>query len=358
MLFQALLLAGLAVGIDAGGYNHGYPTSKKVDNLVVFGDSYSDNGLLIYLLGHGGAPPLGEHAPIYNATGGYTWTHYTSEKLGATTYNYAVGGAVCSNDVTYRYLDLINAPFPSVLDYEIPAFEADIEYARTHPNSTYLRNRTSRNTVYTLWIGTNDLGNSGFLLGKQNAGRTIADYMDCVWATFDAVYRNGGRRFALFTQAPLEKSPLYASPANGGAGDSSLWTNKTAYYPDGDDEYEEKMREYTTVVNELYDYGVPFQLLVQKRWPGAEFVVFDTHRILLDIMAKPEMYLDAPFHATGYYETCKDPMSLDGCYGAEDPLDSFLWWDPLHPSPRADEVIGKEFAKALEGNSSYATYYK
>lgn len=85
MLFHALLLGGFAVGIN--GY-----ARPRIENLVVFGDSYTDEGRLGYLIGTGGiAPPPGTVIPTSNATagGGYSWPHYASQKLGATTYNYA-----------------------------------------------------------------------------------------------------------------------------------------------------------------------------------------------------------------------------------------------------------------------------
>ncbi|KAI0465562.1 carbohydrate esterase family 16 protein [Xylaria cf. heliscus] len=350
MLFQALLLGALAAGINACA-------DRAVKNLVVFGDSYTDEGRLLYfILSGGAAPPPGTVIPTSNETsgGGYSWPHYASEKLGATTYNYAVSGATCSNEIVSCYFDLINAPFPSVMEYEVPAFKADVEYASANPNTTFLQNLTPGNTVYTLWIGTNDLGNGGFLLDLQQPGKTISDYVECVWSAFDGIYSTGGRRFALFTQAPLEIAPVFRAVEHGGSGDINWWPNKTAY---NTIEYEEKIREYATVVNTIYGYGVPFQLLVRKRWPGASFTIFNTHQILLDIHNQPEKYLEPPANATGFYAACPDSVSTDGCVYSQNPLSSFMWYDSLHPSSRTDEIIGEEFAKALEGNSPYATYY-
>ncbi|KAI1119855.1 carbohydrate esterase family 16 protein [Nemania abortiva] len=350
MLSYALLLGSFIVGLSSCA-----PSGVK--NLIVFGDSYTDAGRLAYFINNGGAaPPPGTVIPISNVTAGgsYGWPYYASQKLGATLVDYAVSGAVCSNEIVYRYLDSINGPYPSVIDYEVPAFKADVEYASTHPKSTLLQHRTAGNSVYALWIGTNDLGNGGFLLDLQNAGYTISDYIDCIWSAFDGIYSTGGRRFALFTQAPLEISPLYKAIEHGGAGNVNFWPNKTAY---NTLEYEEKILEYTTAVNTIYDYGVAFQLLVKKRWPGASFTIFNTHQIIRDIYNNPEEYLTAPADVNGTYYTCPDPNSGVGCADSEYPLSSFLWYDTLHPSSRTDEIIGTEFAKALEGKSPYATYY-
>jgi len=85
MLPKLILLASLVTGI------HGRPR-RKVENLIVFGDSYTDEGRLSYLIGTGGTPPPpGTSIPTSNTTagGGYSWPYYASQKLGAKTYNYA-----------------------------------------------------------------------------------------------------------------------------------------------------------------------------------------------------------------------------------------------------------------------------
>ncbi|KAI1361055.1 carbohydrate esterase family 16 protein [Xylaria arbuscula] len=345
MLLQLLLLGGLVA-------------SSKVENLILFGDSYTDEGRLAYIIANGETlPPPGTVIPHENVTaaGTYSWPYYAAKELGAATYNYAVGGGVCSNEINLRYFDESSGfAYPSVIDYEVSAFKADIEFASNTPNTTVLEGLTPENSVYALWIGTNDLGVSGFLLDKQTKGKTIDDYVDCVWEVFDKIYSTGGRQFALFTQIPLEKAPLYAAPEHGGSGDVNYWTNKTAY---DTILYEDKILEYTTLVNTIFEYGVPLQLLVQKRWPGASFTIFDVHQVILDIIESPDDYLDAPANVTGFYTECS-PLAPTGCAVSEYPPSTFLWYDALHPSTRAGEIFGTEFAKALEGNSSYATHYR
>ncbi|CAJ2503562.1 Uu.00g109560.m01.CDS01 [Anthostomella pinea] len=342
MLSLTPLFAGLAAAIGVRG-------TAGVKNLVVFGDSYTDEGRLSYFTSHNGtAPPAGTVIPTSNftATGGYAWPHFASQKLGATTHNYAVSGAVCSNEIVSRFLSSINGPFPSVIDYEVPAFKADVE----------LMGKPPQNSVYALWIGTNDLGQAAFITDSQTPGATISDYIDCIWSVFDGIYSAGGRDFVLFNLAPLDKSPLYNSPENGGVGDGKYWANKTAY---NTTELEQKMLEYTTTVNTVFDYGVPFQLLVKKRWPGASFSIFDVHQLLSDIIDEPSKYLNALANVTGYYYQCPWPLpDYSLCKNSEDPLSSFLWYDELHPSEKTDQIIAAEFVNLLHGNSTYGTHYR
>lgn len=84
-----------------------------------------------------------------------------AESTGARYYDYAVGGAMCSDAITSHDLDSIHGPFPSIYDYEIPTFKADLAYPNLFPN------RRADNTIYALWIGTNDLGIDGFLGDKM-----------------------------------------------------------------------------------------------------------------------------------------------------------------------------------------------
>lgn len=229
-----------------------------------------------------------------------------------------VTGAVCT--------DFFPDVLPSVQEYEVPAFLADVAYKNpaTGTNTLYT-NRTSSNTVYTLWIGTNDLGVNAFLTDSQPAGKTLDDFIQCVWPTFDYIYSTGGRKFVLFTEIPLNYAPLYASLEHGGAGDVPRWPDKEAH---NTTEYEQKMLEYVTLVNTVLEYGVPLQQSVKKRWPGASFSIFNVHDLISDIYHAPSDYLDAPANATGFYAECPNSIQVGSanCEVSPNPLSSFLWY--------------------------------
>ncbi|KHO01049.1 acetyl esterase [Metarhizium album ARSEF 1941] len=338
-----LTLLAMALGVVSG------PTSmrrcERMKNLVTFGDSYTDEGRLNYFTQHHEAPPIGKMLPPNNNTwsGGYAWGRLVANTTGANYYDYAVAGAQCTNNVDSRNLAAINGPFPSVLEYEIPTFEKDIHYPGLYPD------REAHNTVYALWIGTNDLGIDGILGDKQKPGTTISTYVDCIWSVFDHIYKAGGRQFVLLNQAPLERSPMYATPGSGGLGNHQYWRDKTKYNVT---EYENKIREYTTSVNAMYHYGAPFNLVVKKRWPGASISIFDVHSLMMDVINDPGEYLDAPADVVSPYRTC-----LDGCVDSKNPRSSFMWYDELHPAERMEEIFAKNFIEVVHGRSKYATYY-
>jgi phospholipase/lecithinase/hemolysin len=153
-------------------------SSKPFANLVTFGDSYTDNGRLGYYIGHNGsAPPTGTLHPESNTTasGGLAWAQFVKQSTGAKLYDYAISGATCSNNIISRFFAPINKPFPSVTEDELPSYKKDTSSQTLYPN------RTADNTVYALWIGTNDLGFGGFLSDSQAPGTNLTTFVECVW---------------------------------------------------------------------------------------------------------------------------------------------------------------------------------
>ncbi|KAL8408006.1 hypothetical protein RB594_006709 [Gaeumannomyces avenae] len=327
--------------------------SKTFENLVTFGDSYTDNGRLSSYFASGGkAPPPGTMHPEANVTasGGLAWGQMAARATGARYLDYAVGGATCSNNIVSRFLGSLGREFPSVLEDQIPSFKKDVDAGA---DTLYGGGRTADNTVYAMWIGTNDLGaGNAFLVEEYAPGATLTNFTDCVWNVFDEIYSTGGRRFVLLNEAPLHLAPLYVPSANGGIGDSTFWPTKTKY---NETAYQQKILQYTTTVNTVFDYGAPFNLIFKRRWPGAKFSIFDVHSLMTDMSLNPTRYFDAPANSTGFYRHC-DPKT-GKCADSTEPLSSFMWFDDLHPSERAEKVVAEHFLDVIAGNSTYGTDY-
>ena len=192
-------------------------------------------------------------------------------------YDYAVSGSVCSNGITPRLWPPINADFPSVLEYEIPAFITD----KTATNSvtgqpTFEPALNGSNAVYTIWIGTNDLGVGAFLTNSQVAGKTLTDYTDCVFSALDSLYASGGRFFVINNVLPLYLTALYANDTAGGAGPNKYWPKK----PDNHTAIAEQMKEYVTTVNDVYKYQLPYEVVLASRYPGSSFALFDVYSLV------------------------------------------------------------------------------
>lgn len=150
-----------------------------------------------------------------------------------TLYDYAVSGAVCSNLITPRYLAAIHQDFPSVLEYEIPNFVADIKANNIATGKPFFSpSLTATDAVYAMWIGTNDIGVDAFFTDSQIPGKVLTDYVNCVYTALDQLYASGARYFVLLNLAPLQLSPLYGNASVGGVAASHYWVNKPANLTD------------------------------------------------------------------------------------------------------------------------------
>lgn len=320
LLFASACLASGSLAASSS------PESPALTNLVSFGDSFTDEGRMIYwIMNNGTHPAPGTLLPESNETfsGGYTWPRFVAQKTGAKSINYAFGGATCSRRITNRPFPMLGQPVPGVLEDEIKTFKADLAFE----DEVYENGRKAENTVYALWIGTNDLGM--FLFDSNEPGTTISEAVECVWEVLDRIYESGGRRFVLFSVPPLEISPLYNLPELGGATDSIQWPDKMKY---NITEYKIKMKQYSTSMNTMLEYGGPFGL-VRKRWPGAKLSFFDVHGLMMDVIESPEQIMEPPTNVTGYYAHC----GMTGCDYEDGSMDSFVWYDELHPSERIGE---------------------
>ncbi|CAO2652808.1 Nn.00g022190.m01.CDS01 [Neocucurbitaria sp. VM-36] len=348
-----LLVVNLAITVVYGRPSQGWKDGK-FKTLVTFGDSYTDENRLGYFISNNGsAPPVGWQQPVglNTASGGLSWARYASIYSQSNLYNYAVSGAVCSNEITPRFFSAINAPFPDIASYELPAFIADSTYKS--PNGTKFFTGKPDSTVYAIWIGTNDLGNNAFLTDSQVKSKTVTDYIDCVYAQVSRLYDNGARYFVLLNLAPLDLLPQYALPENGGL-------PATQYFPEkagkNISEISGRMRETVAALNDVYKYRTPFDVEVADRFPGAQFADFDVNALMTDIYYYPGSYLNGtePLDV----QSVAHPCDVEGknCTLSKSP-DSFMWYDVLHPSEQTSRIVAREFVGILGGRSKWARYW-
>jgi len=332
-----LLLLGLSLRAHAWG-----------KTLVTFGDSYTDQSrAYVFFLNNTYPPPhyQEEYPPLaFAANGGASWVRYAEIYGNLTSYNYAVSGAACSNLLTPRpgtgppvYPD---ANFPSVLEYEIPAYAVD--WVQNSTGQTVL----DADAVYSLWIGTNDVGFDSLLTGNQTAGVTIVNVTRCGIEWMEQLYAYGARKFILMNMLPLWLTPMYAVLPEQLI---SYWP-----YPHNRTFYNIQIQELVSAGNALWDLQVPAAL---PNLEGAGAAVFSAFDLFWDIYHNPAAYLNgtgAPLNVTGYaYHT-----NITGGDGVESSSpDSFMWFDSLHPSEQSDRVLAHEIVKAINGGSKYATYY-
>lgn len=143
----------------------------QIRSLVTFGDSYTD----VVSISDGGTP----------------WPVYVADYANIELLPYAKSGATCSNNITFR-------PFPPVFESQIPAFLSDKGTGAIKVNG--------ESTLYSLWIGTNDVGVSSLLTGGNSASNV--DVAGCAVNWVQTMYDNGARNFLFQNVSPINHSVI------------------------------------------------------------------------------------------------------------------------------------------------------
>jgi hypothetical protein len=131
-------------------------------------------------------------------------------------------------------------------------------------------------TAYALWIGTNDLGEGAFLTDSQVKGKTLNDYLDCVFSTLEQLYAAGGRYFVLMNVVTLNLAPQYATIEDGGVKADKYWLDK----PSNTTAISLKMAHQVHFVNNDTRHRVASLNTMAKKYPDGHFALFDTHRLV------------------------------------------------------------------------------
>jgi len=311
MVLTSLFYTAVLVtcGVQAVGVRPG-----QIKHLVTFGDSYTD--------------------VVSTGDEGIAWPVYAAGYSHTALHPFARSGATCSNNLTFR-------PFPPVFESQIPLYltEKANGSLRLPPDET----------IYTLWIGTNDLGVSALLTGSD-PGVTLVEVMDCHVNWVKTLYESGARNFIFQNMIPLELTILYAADS----------------YPNRYWAFERNTTEWSILMTEMTHSGNKLaQLMLQAlapTLPGAHIALFDSHSLFQDMFDHPALYLNgtAPLNVTGAWDACiasDGGATLDCTIANGTDRDSFLWADELHPSEQADRIVAREIALTLEGKRSrWATW--
>jgi phospholipase/lecithinase/hemolysin len=284
----------------------------QIKNLVTFGDSYTDT--------------------VVVSNGGTQWPIYAAGYAHVNLFPFARSGATCSNNLTFR-------PFPSLFESQLPTYFQEVNSKQIKVNP--------QQTLYTLWIGTNDVG-SNALLTKRDGEASLVDVTKCMVNWVQTLYNNGARNFLFQNMIPLETVPLYSADA----WFSRYWTAQR-----NTTEWNVFMRELVLSGNELT--SLMLQALAPKL-KGAHVGIFDSHALFTDMFAHPARYLNgtAPLNVTGAVHACvfnlnESTSDTGSCTDATGSAkDSFLWFDELHPSEQADRIVAQNIAQVMEGRAN------
>ncbi|KAF8664202.1 hypothetical protein AX16_000765 [Volvariella volvacea WC 439] len=260
IILPYLLLVPALVSANETGLDGRSPLRpRQIKNLVTFGDSFTD--------------------VFYPADGGLAWPTYLSRYANLSLFPFARSGATCSNNLTYR-------PFPPLFETQLPLY-----FEQTANRTLKLR---PEETIYTLWIGTNDVGSNALLTGHGLNQASLVDVTNCMVNWVSALHKSGARNFLFQNMVPLETIPLYAPDSY----PNRYWTG-----PRNTTEWSVFMRELVLSGNALT------KLLLSSLAPtlrDAHVGIFDSHSLFTDMFRNPKLYLNgtAPLNVTGSAHAC------------------------------------------------------
>ncbi|KAH7871633.1 GDSL lipase/esterase [Lentinula edodes] len=314
----------------------------RITDVVLFGDSYTDQSRQHSI--SNGTYPGKDYQEVFPpndtaADGGVQWPWYLGLYGNYTIWNYAVGGAVCSNNLTplYGEPDVSSGQQAWFIQDHIDAGNASQQKLLLDPSSF----------VVVQFIGTNDVGIGSFLTADQAANVSLPDVVDCQLDSIRTMHLLGARNFILNSLIPLQLTGLYSNSSA-----------PTIYYPevhDGD-AWNKGMYNLVHSLNRMLSDGIN---VLNAEWAGDGRVEwFNTYEFFEKMYNNPTQYFNGsiPANVTGHCHQCPDPDDYTKCGIGDCTLaerDSYMWWDELHPSEQTGRNLAAEILKKIEGNSQY-----
>jgi phospholipase/lecithinase/hemolysin len=306
--------------------------ASSVDNLVVFGDSLSDNGNAAAALAAQGQT-LGNYAanaltdgPSTNppTTGPFgLWVDQFAAKTGladpapvvANTpaglalnpagTNYAVASAQTGHNPNFSLSTIFNVP------PEVPGTADQVTIFNSLNHST-----ASPNSLYAIWAGSDDISHALTInpLSGVSAGKTAANNIE---ANIQTLAGEGGKYFLWFNLPPLGDTP--AARATGPLG--TFLANEAA------SAFNDQMTDDITSLEHALS--------------GIDIITVDIHAAFEQIEGDPKAY--------GFNNI------TDAAQDKTVDPNTYLFWDDLHPTTAGDALIADLAARDAAPLLSTAT---
>lgn len=244
--------------------------------IYVFGDSLSDPGNLYDFTG-GLFPP----SPPYSegrVSNDRLWIEYLAEDLGVTPTNYAFAGATTGSTNTFPIEGLIG------LEQQITDFQATNSIANPE-------------ALYVVWAGSNDY------LGGEITDPSVP--VGNLASSITTLAENGAENFLVVNLPDLGQLP--------GTTSNSLVSSTL------------------TALSDAHNTGLDVTLNSLSLSYGINIYDVDVNSLFTNAIASPEL---SGF--TNVTDACLDLATASVCSNPNE----YLFWDDLHPTGAAHELIG------------------
>lgn len=316
-----------------------------IKDIVIFGDSLSDDGNLYQVL-----RILPKSPPYYQGrfSNGPTWAEYVGQYFYRKSFvgyaNYAYGGA------TAIWHSPVNDSFisPMLLEEEIDGYLA----------RNLLKDKSK--TLFAIWIGAND-----YLYDRSdNIEKLTDDVVKKIANSIQTLIKKGGKHFIVFNLPSLAGAP-YARNHN--------------------------LTERFVIISEMHRQKLTAAIqYIKTKEPSAEIVYMDVHSIFNDLLTNIDKYnRKYNKHVTELFNACYNG-SMVGYHQLEtaryellgktidsqtmqqiitqspslhvafqnrsappcENVDSYLFWDELHPTAVVHDVFGQIVSEVIEEHFS------
>ncbi|KAF2235232.1 carbohydrate esterase family 16 protein [Viridothelium virens] len=291
----------LASAVAALPLTSSKPPSTLFSSLIVFGDSFSDNGNGSYRITNGTWPA----DPAYyqgRFSNGPVWVEDVATNLSIPLYDYAVGGATTNNNLVQGYTGPNSSvPVPAV-DNQIDAFLADEHHADLS------------SALVVVLGGLNDIFFNATLQASQS--------VEAMFTSINKLRANGATSFLTLNYYNASRIPYdhYTTTLNQQQLSNFSASLGTALSTISALESRVAYVDLTPLFAEFDYYGEPA-------------------KYGLDEYAAYESCLTGAYGETPTRTLCDDPEKQ-------------VFWDEYHPSARVHEVVAGEALKTI--NAKFA----
>ncbi|KAJ1994267.1 hypothetical protein GGI25_005993 [Coemansia spiralis] len=278
-------------------------------NLIVLGDSLSDNGNTAALL-------KSEAYWDGRYTNGYVWNEYTSRLLGMSLINMAYANASSNNDITFMSSDGIT--IPSLHD------QVHMLLAKyPSPNQFHLDN-----DAIQIGIGSNDLFEHavGLLAGTVNLQDLAIRIAQSISTDIQLLINVGYKNIDLWSVPPLDKTPKVIA------------LSASAY-----------VKPMVERVNSIISQYVG-EVISNNSAKTQSVHIFDLYSLVNNCL-EPQVLaaLDISDYKDACYNTVNNTVSI--CHNP----DQYFFYDDVHPSSRVHYLWGVSAAVLTRDSTSSLT---
>ncbi|KAF2114953.1 carbohydrate esterase family 16 protein [Lophiotrema nucula] len=273
-------------------------STAAIDYLISFGDSYSQTGFDVSSSKPSSSNPLGNPAyPGYTTSGGPNWIGYLVKENNASTvysFNFAYGGATVNASLVKPYQPTVK----SIID-QVGQFSSSIASKPSYAPWT------ASNSLFAVWIGVNDVGNS---YSNANEIALLDKIFDSLFSQMEILFKAGARNFAFLNVPPINRSPMMLKQSK-----------------EAQDIEAGVIQQYNTLLSNRTTAFVASH-------DGAKAVVVDTQKPFNTALDNPKQY--GATDATCYNSNGK----------------TCLWFNDYHPGMAIHKLVANAVAEIWNGH--------